>query len=165
MKGKKTWRLSKTLARNVTFRPIEDSDVKYAWAAYRLGALPEMAFKQGLDAAAFKSAFEIYVLSNASAAWTIIADKPIGFIFGGWAPQNAYMIIIGIVWFPWASRRRIIEGTVTFFNRIRKELPYMGFASDEHKPLYDTCCAHGIMQRVGTSHSMGKRLAVFEGRN
>jgi hypothetical protein len=171
MNGKKTWRLSKTLSRAIEVRPIEQEDVKYAWAAYCKGSLSEMGApfdKQGLDASQFKEAFEAYVLTNTQAAWTVIAKTargmmPVGFVFGGWAPMQAYMIIIGITWFPWATKRNIVEGTVQFFNRIRKELPWMGFASGEHKRLYEVCMKHGIMRRIGTSERGSERIAVFEG--
>ena len=162
MKGKKNWRLTKTLARNITFRPIEAGDVKYAWAAYKLGKLP--TFPTDMSAPHFKDAFEMFVLCNTHAAWTVISSKPIGFVFGYWAPGNAYMIIAEVVWFPWATKRNIIEGCMTFFNQIRKEIPVMGFATDEHKGMYDVCCMHGIMSRAGTSHCTGQKMAIYEGR-
>lgn len=166
--NKKTWRLSKTLSRRIEIRPIEQEDVKYAWAAYKAGAL-DMGFSESLDARGFKDAFEQYVLMNARAAWTIIAETkngfiPVGFVLGDWAPQNAFMIIIGISWFPWATRRNIVEGTVAFFNRVRKEMGVMGFAEHKHKKLYEACCMHGIMRRIGTSNLSGRPVAVYEGR-
>jgi len=169
MKGKKEWRLSRTLKRNVETRPIEDADVKYAYAAYKKKALEPMGppFDSEMDAAQFKSAFEQYVLTNATAAWTIITNTsrgrmPVGFVMGD--NVGALYIILGIVWFPWASKRNIVEGTIEFFNRIRKELAYMLLASKEHKRVYEAACAHGIMCRVGTSHQTGKPVAVYEGR-
>lgn len=172
MTGKKSWRLSKTTARPVEVRPIENDDVKYAWAAYCKGALDTMGApfdKPGLDAAAFKSYFEQFVLTRTHAAWTILAKTckgfmPVGFVLGAWAPAEAYMIVVGIVWFPWASKRNVLEGTVTFFNRLRKEMPVMGFAGKEHKRLYEACCMHGIMRRIGTSMMTGEPVAVFEGK-
>lgn len=163
------WRLSRTLRRNVEVRPIENEDVKFAWAAYRKGRLGEMGFPENMDAKAFKSAFETYVLTKAHAAWSILAVTkdgfiPAGFVLGGWAPQEAYMIIIGISWFPWASKRNILEGTVAFFDKIRKQMGVMGFASPEHKRLYEVCCQHAIMRRVGTSNLSGRSVAVYEGK-
>jgi hypothetical protein len=168
MKGKKTWRLSKTLGRKIEIRPIEQDDVKYAWAAYKKAGLT--SFSGGMDAKQFKDAFEIFVLTQAHAAWTISAETskgfvPIGLVLGGWAPGQVYMIIIGITWFPWATRRNIVEGTVAFFNRVRKEMGWMGFATHQHKPVYEACCMHGIMRRVGTSNLSGQPVAVYEGRN
>src|SRR5438045_2158440 len=108
MKGKKLWRLSRTLKRRVDVRPIEQEDVKFAYGAYKSGKLP--MFPEGMDAPSFKESFEAYVLTSAEAAWTIISESkvgfaPVGLAFGGWAPQQTYMVIIGIVWFPWASKR------------------------------------------------------------
>src|SRR5690242_6025474 len=112
MKGKKNWRLSKTLSRKIIVRPIEQEDVKYAWAAYKGGSLKPMGFPENLDAKSFKDAFEEYVLSRTHAAWTMIADKPIGFALGYWGPSQAFMFITGIIWFPWATKRNILEATV-----------------------------------------------------
>lgn len=164
MTGKKTWRLSKTLKRSIEVRPIEQEDVKYAWAAYKKGGLGGMGFAPDLNPQKFKDAFEAYVLSNAHAAWTVIAGKPIGFVLGSWAPQQAYMVIVGIVWFPWATKRNIVEGAVSFFKRLNTEMGWMGFASAEHKKLYEVCMMHGIMRRVGTSHMSGAPVSIFEAR-
>ncbi len=173
MKGKKNWRLSKTLKRPVEIRPIEQDDVKYAWASYKKGVLGSMGppfDKDGMDAPTFKTEFETFVLTHAHAAWTVMAQTsngflPVGLVLGSWAPNGAFMIILGISWFPWATRRNIVEGTVAFFNRLRKEMGWMGFASLEHKRIYDVCCMHGIMNRVGTSLQSGQPIAVYEGRH
>jgi hypothetical protein len=163
MKGKKNWRLSKTLSRSIIVRPIEDVDVKYVWAAYKKDGLAQFPFPKDLDAPTFKSAFEHFVLSSAHAAWSIMANgRVIGLAMGQFV--GPLMIITAINWFPWASRRNIVEGTVHLFNSIRKQFPVIGMANDEHRPLYEACCMHGIMKRVGTSHSMGK-MTVFECRN
>lgn len=173
MKGKKTWRLSKTLKRRIESRPIEQSDVRYSYAAYKKGVLKPLGIPfedGGMDADEFKSAFETYVLTRSHAAWVISTETkngflPTGLAFGGWAPMEAYMVIIGMVWFPWARPRNIVEGTVGFFNSVRKQLNWMGFASGEHKKLYETCCMHGIMRRIGTSEMTDAPSAVYEGRN
>lgn len=169
MKGKKVWRLSKTLARPVTVRPIENEDVKFAWGAYNKGALDSMGFAPHLTAIQFKAAFEMYVLSEFQGAWTVVAQTPkgtmpIGFMFGAWAPQRAFMIVCGIVWFPWATKRNIVEGTVALFDTVRKQVNLMGFASREHKPLYEVCMQHAIMRRIGTSNMGDEPIAVFETR-
>jgi hypothetical protein len=167
MKGKKGWRLSRTLKRRIEVRPIENYDVKYAWAAYKQGKLNDLPLPGGMDAASFKAEFEKFVLTNTHAAWTILSQTkqgfiPTGMVLGQWGPS--FMFISAIEWFPWASCRNIIEGTVYFFNSLRKQFPVFGFANEEHKPLYETCCAHGIMYRVGSSHSLGEKMTVFEVR-
>lgn len=167
MKGKKSWRLSKTLKRHIEVRPIENHDVKYAWAAYKQGKMTDLPLPTGMDAASFKTEFETFVLTRAHAAWTILAQTkqgfiPAGMVLGQWGPS--FMFISAIEWFPWATCRNIVEGTVYFFNTLRKQLPAVGFANKEHKPLYEACCMHGIMERIGTSHIMGERMTVFETR-
>lgn len=167
MKGKKKWRLSRTLSRHVEVRPIENGDVKYAWAAYKQGKLSELPIPKGLDAASFKTEFEKFVLTNVHAAWVILTQTkngfiPVGMVLGQW--MLSFVLISDIEWFPWATCRNIVEGTVYFFNNLRKQFPVMGFANDEHRPLYEACAMHGIMHRVGTSFGTGEKLTLFECR-
>lgn len=145
--------------------------MKYAWAAYKKGALAPMgeAFTQEMTADEFKTLFEQYVVSNHHAAWTLVASTsrgtiPVGFVLAAWAPNAPYMIVNGACWFPWASKRNIIETSVAFFNGIRKELSLMFFALPEHKRAYEACAAHGVIRRVGTSFVAipGQQCAVFE---
>ena len=164
------WRLSKTLKRNVSYRPIEDDDMKYVWAAYKKGALSTMnVFPPDLPADEFKRAFEEYVLGNFNAAWMLIAptDKgqlPVGVVFAAWAPNAPYMIVTGMCWFPWASKRNHVEAMVCFLSGVRKEFALMFYALKEHKRLYEVCAMHGIVHRVGTSYTAipGQSAAVFE---
>ena len=162
MKGKKKWRLSKTLSRSLVVRQIDDADVKFAWAAYKKDGLSGIDFPKDLTPILFKEQFENFVNSKANMAWTVVADgKPIGFALGQWV--QAFMFITGIAWFPWASPRNIVEGTICLFNSIRKQFAVMGMANDEHRPLYEACCMHGIMRRIGKSDSVG-RMTLFEVR-
>jgi hypothetical protein len=170
-----SWRLRKTLARKVECRPIEDEDMRFIWAAYKKGALATMGpdFADGqMDAVQFREKFENAVLENYHAGWTVFGETsrgmiPIGIAFGAWAPVGAYLIITGIAWFPWASKRNILEGTVAFFDALRNaKTPWVGYAKSNAKRLYEVCCMHSIMRRVGTSHIVfpGEPAAVFEGK-
>jgi hypothetical protein len=167
------WRLKRTLKRSASYRPIEDDDVKYAWAAYKKGALSPMggAFSKEMNADEFKRLFEAFVVANHHAAWTLVAPTirgriPVGIVLAAWAPNAPYMIVNGACWFPWASRRNIIEASVAFFNGIRKEMSLVFYALPEHKRAYEVCAMHGIIRRVGTSHVVfpGQQAAVYETR-
>lgn len=180
MKNRKSfWRLSKTLSRTVTFRPIEDEDVKYAWAAYKAGKLADMDgvfAKDGMTAAQFKQQFELTVLTRYSGAWTMIADTPkgrmpVGFVFAFFSHKDPllspFMVIGDIVWCQWASKRNKIESAINFFNVIRKSIPMMDFAhGEENKRFFEMIAKHGIMQRVGTTYNVknGEPVAIFETR-
>lgn len=169
------WRLKKTLKRKVDFRPIEDADVKYVWAAYKKGAMAPMAPMgfEGTDLTAdeFKARFEEIVVTRYPATWVLFANskrelRPVGVVFGAWAPNAGYIIISGMCWFPWASKRNIVESIVNFLNGVRKDFMLMFYALPEHKRTYEVCAMHGIVRRVGTSYTAipGHAAAVFESR-
>lgn len=170
---KPNWRLKKTLARHVEVRAMQPDDLKYLWAAYKKGALAplgEVFSSADLDQEKFRQAFDM-AAEQYSEGWIISAGtrhgfRPIGLVLGALSPLSAYMVIGGIVWFPWASRRNIVEGTVSFFNLIRKSFPWIGYASNAHKRLYEVCCMHGIMRRIGTSYVVfpNEAAAMFEAK-
>lgn len=170
---KKNWRLKKTLARRTQVRTIEPDDLKYLWASYKKGALESMgqAFADtAMTPEQFKQAFEAEA-ERYSEGWIILAETkngfiPAGIVLGKIDPLLSFMIVGGIAWFPWATRRNIVEGTVAFFDAMRRQMPCIGFAVDEHKRLYEVCCMHGVVRRIGTSHVAipGQLSAVFETR-
>src|SRR6185437_8167663 len=108
------WRLGtkQTVRRAIDYRPIELDDVKYAWAAYKQGALKEMGFAENMSPEEFRAAFSDAILNNCHAAWTIFGHTKKGFIPAGmimavWA--GPVLTIMGIAWMPWASNRNIVE--------------------------------------------------------
>lgn len=171
------WRLSKTLKRKPSFRPIENDDLRFIWAAYKKGALSSMGerFTSG-DALPqdFTEEFEAEVLTNYAAAWTLFptkdSEKPVGLVLGFYSHPDPlfapFMIVGDIIWFPWATRRNKIESSVNFFNEIRKEIQMVEYASKEHKPFFEMIAKHGIIRRVGTMHNVypGEATSVFETR-
>lgn len=173
-----SWRLRKTLARRLEFRPIEREDIRYAWAAYKNGCLASMGEKwaQGdMDAAAFAVEFEVEVSTVYHGVWTMLAEGrkgfiPVGIVLAFWShpdPKFAPFMIVGdIVWFPWASTRNKIESAVNFFNSIRGQLAMVEYASEKHRPFFEMICQHGVMRRVGTMEYAigGEKHAVYETR-
>lgn len=163
------WRLKKTLSRAIDYRPIEAEDVKYAWAAYKQGKLTEIFDNDSMSPEDFRAAFERFIIERCHAAWTLFAHTkkgfiPVGLVLAAWAPNAPYLIVADISWMPWASKRNIVECTVGFFAGARKDFAFVGYATQEHKRMYEVCMAHGIMRRVGTSYTAipGKACAVFE---
>src|SRR5262245_26339786 len=124
---KKNWRLKKTLARRTEIRPLQPDDLKYLWAAYKKGALASMgkAFASpDMTPEQFNAAFD-FAAQHYSEGWMILAETGKGFIPAGVVLGKLdlilpFMIIAGIAWFPWASKRNILEGTVAFFDAIRR---------------------------------------------
>ena len=172
------WRLKKTLSRKLEFRPIEQEDMRYIWAAYKGGSLASMGgvfSESGMNAEEFRAAFEVEITTRYHAAWTMFAETkkgfvPVGFVLGFYShPDPAFspfMIVGDMVWFPWASARNKVESAVNFFNRIRSETPMMEYARGDAKAFFEMIAKHGIMRRVGTSFNVypGEPTSVFETR-
>ena len=168
------WRLKRTLKRHTEFHPIEDGDLRYIWAAYKHGSLETMGPKfsdKELSADKFKAEFETEVLNKYHAVWVLSAltkkgETPIGVIFANWVPNAAYMLVSGMCWFPWSSKRNKVEAMVNFLSKIRKDMMLMFYALPEHKRMYEVCAMHGIIRRVGTSYIAvaGKPSALIETR-
>lgn len=172
------WRLAKTLKRRTEFRPIEDADCRYAWAAYKKGALKSLGQRFAgaeLGPDEFYLAFVDEVKANYAGGWTLSAETkkgflPVGIVLGFYSHPNPalspFMIIGDMVWFPWASDRNKIEAAVGFFNAIRKEIPMVEYADEKAKPFFEMIAKHGVMRRVGTSFNVypGQQTAVFETR-
>lgn len=173
------WRLRKTLARRVSYRPIEAEDVKFAWAAYKKGALAPMAgpfVNPDMTAEEFNVAFQATVTTRYHGAWTLSADTrrgnmPIGIVLAFYShPDPAlspFMIVADIVWFPWSSPRNRVEAAVYFFSVIRSSIPMVGYANgDVNKRFCEMICQHGVTRRVGTTFNVikGEPVAVFETR-
>jgi hypothetical protein len=168
--------LKKTLARPVDFRPIEATDVRYLFAAYKDGALASMgaAFAQaGMSAAEFKQAFEAEVVERYAGAWTLFAMTrkgfiPVGCVLGFYSHPDPrlspFMIVGDMLWFPWASARNRLEAAVNFFKVIRLTIPMVEYADDRAKPFFEVLARHGIVRRVGTMLSVypDRQTAVFE---
>ena len=77
------WRLKRTLKRRTEFRPIEDEDCRYIWAAYKKGALASMGGKFAdttMTPADFELAFVAEVAANFQGAWTLSAETARGFM-------------------------------------------------------------------------------------
>lgn len=177
---RQTWRLRKTTARHVEFRTIEESDLKYAWAAYKKGALKDMAgpfADTGMTAEQFNIQFEAIVPVRYHGAWTLIANAPrrgvipVGMVFAFYSHADPalspFMIIGDLAWFPWASARNKIESAVHFFDTIRTSIPMVDYAyGDTNRRFFEMICKHGVMQRVGTTFNVvkGEPCAVFETR-
>lgn len=173
------WRLKKTLARRLEFRPIENDDVRYAWAGYKSGSLKDMAgplADTGMSAEQFKTTFEAVVTTRYHGGWTLFGETkkgfiPVGMVFAFYSHADhalsPFMIIGDIVWFPWASARNKIESAVNFFNRMRNEIPMVDYAHGEtNKKFWEMLARHGIVRRIGTTFNVvkGEPVAVFETR-
>lgn len=158
--------LSRTLKRWVEFRPIEDEDIQYLWAAYRKGIFGSF-IPEGLSPQDFKQSMTEFMFDNYSGVYTCLATTKKGVIPVGVIPISGVYLgwMIGDVkWFPWASKRNIIESFVNFINTMKKEAYLLGYCSEQDKEFFTYIAKHGIIRRVGTLHPKDNHLKLFESR-
>jgi hypothetical protein len=167
-----TWRLKKTLARKLEFRPTEVDDVKYAWAAYKAGAFGAL-LPGGIEADDFRAAFENKIVGRFDALWTLLAGTkkgylPAGLVLGFWPHPEIqhFMVVDALVWFPWSTPRNRIESVTNFVSKLRSEIPLMAFVRQANKEFLEVLARHGIVRRVGTSYTVfaGEPASVWETR-
>lgn len=175
----KTWRLKKTLNRDLEFRAFQEEDVKFVWAAYKIDGLSEFDEKfadKSLSASEFQAAFMEELLSVYHEGWTLIAPtvkgvRPVGMVLGFWAHPDprfkTYLNIGCILWFPWASARNRVESAVNFFNAMRTEVKMVDYVRHKDKKFFEMLARHGVMRRVGTSYNVypNQPALIFETRS
>jgi hypothetical protein len=74
------------------------------------------------------------------------------------------MILEKLIWLPWSSARNRVESAVNFFNIIRNQIPMMTFVREPEKKFVEMLMKHGIMRRIGTSHTVVNDAGVYETR-
>lgn len=161
-------RLSRLLKRpGISFRPIEDDDIKYAGAAWKLGAFKGPAFGDEMTPAEFRETFTNIVLSL-GAAWTVLADspkgqRPIGFVFGSLAGNT--LTLTRIIPMPWSTPRQRLQGFVTWLNAIRRQYLVFQFSKRSEQKFFVHMCKYAVMSRVGTVLEMADEpVALFQSR-
>lgn len=87
-------------------------------------------------------------------------DRPVGVIV---TLTDGYRFEPHAIWFPWASLRNRLEGSLKFLNQERKDrlgIIYMGL---DQKRFLEQMARYGVIRRVGTVKSFFEpgRDAVF----
>jgi hypothetical protein len=166
---------------------MDPADIKWVGAAWKMRALDGLdpIFREPMTPDEFRRVFTWWTHQNFGiyglgsnmqpelhgvGIWTILAKskrgetEPIGFILG-WV-RGRVIEIGGMVWFPWASQRNIVEGTVNFFDKMRHEACLLEFAEEKDRDFFNMIARHGVIRRVGTSHEIypGAKALVYESR-
>lgn len=156
-------RLNRTLKRGVENRSLQDDDMKWLWAAYKLGTFE--AIPKGLRVDEFKATV-FGQLDFIDALDVVIAKTERGKIPVGL--MTARVDDLGLWpsadWFPWASPRNKIEGVIVYINTARRSHLVLLLGAPDEKAFLTHVCKYGIMRRVGTIQKDGKRLALFQSK-
>ena len=151
-------RLYRTLKRNPEFRLLEEKDFKYLWAAYKKGAFGEI---KEITPKEFES--NIYTMKYAD-IW-VVGNKPIGIIFGNFIGPIEWLD--EIIWFPWATKRQILEHSVNFFNKMRKNRLLLWYVVMKEKKFYEHIQKYGIIRKIGHFEGLieNEPVVMFQTRN
>ena len=173
-------KLSRLLKRDVWFLDTSEEDMPFLWAAYKKRKLDilDPAFKVDMQKEEFQSKLEQYIYDNNLSPvtfFTKIGGKDVAVGIGLFWIRGRVMQTENLIWFPWASKRIILENYVNFINNTRKTLhagsnkPYvvLEFAMEKDKGFFDHVCSYGIMSRVGTSLELYEdgKCCVYESRS
>lgn len=159
------YRLRTTLKRKPTFHELNEGDIKYLWAAYKLGTFGTV---KDITPDEFKADLA-YHLGHFDIAFSLVADTkkgriPVGVVGGRF---NGPLLFLGsMTWFPWTSKRNIYESVVNTLNELRKKYIILFHSNMDDKDFYVNVARHGIIRRVGTVHDVYANgpAALFETR-
>ena len=169
-KPHKVRRLSRTLKRpGITFRPIEGDDIKYAGAAWKLGAFKGLnpVFDREMSPAEFRETF-VDIVQTIGSGWTVLADgpkgvRPIGFIFG--LVVGNIIVLTRIIPMPWSTLRQRLQGFLAWLNVTRRQSLVFDCAAQSEKRFFEHLCRYGVMKRVGTVDDLtDEPAALFQSR-
>ena len=106
----------------------------------------------------FRSVIRELIEEQYNGAWTVSAPTtkhgkiPVGAIFA-WV-RGGVIEMGDMLWFPWASKRNILEASIIFFHEIRKQAVVLEFARKKDEAFFAHIASYGLMRRVGHVHDI-----------
>lgn len=157
---KKQPKLKRTLRRNPVFREINSEDLRYLWAAYKLG---ELKLPENLEPKEFNETVLAILERNYDYGWAFESNgKPVGFLFG--SVTQGITFLSDAIWIK-ATPRNKIENIVNIFNSLRKVMKFIFICDQQNKDFYVHVAKHGIIRRVGQINDISDYPMVqFESR-
>lgn len=142
------YRLRRTLKRKPEFHKLEVKDLKYLWAAYRMGSFGEV---EDISQDEFRNNIANYI-DLTDVTFTLLAETkdgkiPVGIFSGNF---NGPIFFIGsALWFKWASDRNKLESAVHALNELRKDYVVVMHNHMDDKKFYEVIAKHGVTRQVG----------------
>lgn len=145
--------------------------MRWVWAAYRRNGLPSLSeiFEKDLQPREFEERFAD-LLDAGFFCWICEADTdrgrtPVGLVLGRPFVHNT-LIMGNMTWFPWSSRRNVLESVVHLVNELRSEVHMLFHVEQHDKRFFNHVAAHGLLRRVGTLYDiLDEPIAVYQSRS
>lgn len=146
-KSSRKYKLKTVLKRKPEFHELDTPDLKYLWAAYRLGSFGEADLSQ--------EEFDDSILAlanNVDIIYTLVAETkngkiPVGIAQGDFVGPMFFMHTVQ--WFKWATDRNKTETVIHTLNELRKSYVVVIHNHMEYKKFYEFVSKHGVIRRVG----------------
>lgn len=128
---------------------MEESDMRWLWAAYKMGAWEGQIYA-GLDEELFTEDI-ICKIKNADFAWTVECTserglQPSGIIVGT-SFGRGRCVEPHMDWFPWATPRNRLEGMACFLRTVGRQLKIFAFIDQENLPFYERIYEYRLLTR------------------
>lgn len=159
---------TRTLRRGCNFRPYEDSDLRWFWAAYQKGAFDGF-FDDDMDQETFTASIltviaELIERGNDFVVFDAEISRgtsPVGIVTVGYIDHAAWP---HVAWFPWASMRNKVECSVLFLKELKKEVMPLIAADEKDVPFFSHLARYGLLRRVGSLRKYrGKGATLYQG--
>src|SRR3990167_6087678 len=140
--------LRRVLSQGASSRPLEVTDLKWLWAAYRKGGLPHLPEDLGQDD------FRQWTLDEI-AKWdgAFLLEVPyetgrraVGVLF---CRAKGRVLEPHTVWFPWVTGRQKLETLTQFINEMRRDWCILVWCLPHIASFFDRIAKYGILRRVG----------------
>lgn len=147
--GSDTIKRPNLLSRKPIVRQMTVSDMRWLWAAYKLGAFRELT-DSGLSQDGFMELFA-EILEEAEFDWMLESrgkegPRPVGFILG--TPMAAGRGIEPFVfWFPWATTRNQLEAAAAFLKVVSRYVKIFVFAEESSAKFWNKLIHRGLIRR------------------
>lgn len=148
-------------------------DLKYAYAAWRIGGIDMLGFEPDADMAGpdWVDHTAEFILAHYAHAYTLLAKtnegkRPAGIVLLHQPDKRAAVLwMADVIWFPWATSRNKLESIVNFMNSMRKVWLIFEFAIPAQTSFFDHVCRYGVMRRAGTVFDLyAEPASVFQTR-
>jgi hypothetical protein len=168
MKSDSTSRVQPRLSRlfknrKVTVSPLSEDDMPFLWAAYRKGVWGDI-LRDDLTRDEFSEA--IYLLSKQKMLFAIKAPNKYPVVGIAGMTPGEHCDQADAEWFPWATTRNKLEGSIRAILTLRDLSPFLIWANESQTEFLTHVARYGVLRRMGKfiNTKTGKNMATFQSR-
>lgn len=129
-------------------RFFQAEDQRDLFAAYKLAKGKAPYFEENLGPNEFVDALSV-LINGFDASFVIQAERPLGLVLGMQDGVLPHIMWPHVWWFPWATPRNKIEGTLKFITELRDDFLLLIVGKEDEKDFWVHICKYGVLERIG----------------